>query len=142
MAACLTDESGSSPRITLVAPRAFVSFELEDAWARNFLRQHARTAKIPFEFIDYSVKEPFESKWKTNVKERIARTKGTIVLIGPTTSRSTAVLWEIAETKKQLSPVFGIQINRDLTHPVPKGVPANRVVRWNFEVIKRELGRW
>jgi hypothetical protein len=125
-----------------MASRAFVSFELEDVWARNFLRQHARTADIQFEFIDYSVKVPFETKWKTNVKARIARTKGTIVLIGPTTRRSEAVLWEIAETKRQSHGIFGIQINRDRTYAVPPGIPARRVIRWNFEAIARELARW
>lgn len=125
-----------------MAPRAFVSFEMEDRWARDFLRQHARTERIAFEFIDYSVVEPFESRWKANAKLRIGRSRGTIVLIGGTTCRSEAVLWEIAETKRQGHPLFGIQINRDRTHAIPAGVPANRVVRWNFVAIARELARW
>lgn len=125
-----------------MAPRAFVSFELEDRWARDFLRQHARTERIPFQFIDYSVKEPFENRWKTNARLRIARSRGTIVLIGRTTCSSEAVLWEIAETKRQGHPLFGIQINRDRTHAVPAGLPRSRVVRWNFAAIARELARW
>jgi hypothetical protein len=120
-----------------MAPRAFVSFELEDRWARDFLRHHARSERIPFEFIDYWVKEPFESKWKTNAKLRIGRSRGTIVLIGPTTYRSAAVIWEIAETKRQGHPLFGIQINRDVSHPLPAGLPKTRVIRWNFQAMRR-----
>jgi hypothetical protein len=120
--------------------RAFVSFQMEDRWARDFLVQHARDKRISFEFLDYSIKEPFESKWKTNVRSRIARSRGTIVLIGPGTSRAPAVLWEIKETQRQGHPLFGIQINRDRTHPIPPGV--RRVIRWSFAAIDRELGRW
>jgi hypothetical protein len=125
-----------------VAHRAFVSFELEDAWARNFLRRHAHTASIPVEFIDYSIREPFESRWKTNVKKRIAQTAGTIVLIGPTTSESDAVRWEIQETKRQGHPLLGVQINKDQTHRIPTGLPASRVRRWNFSAISREMEKW
>jgi hypothetical protein len=125
-----------------MAARAFVSFEMEDRWARDFLREHARTERIPFEFVDYSIKEPFESQWKTNVRDRMSRTRGTIVLIGPTTARSTAVLWEIEETIRQGHPLFGIQINRDKTYAVPSGLPTGRVIRWNFDKIARELDSW
>jgi hypothetical protein len=113
---------------------------MEDRWARDFLVQHARDKRISFEFLDYSIKEPFESKWKTNVRSRIARSRGTIVLIGPGTARSAAVLWEIEETRRHSHPLFGIQINRERTHSVPAGV--NRVIRWNFVEIQRELARW
>jgi hypothetical protein len=123
-----------------MASRAFVSFEMEDRWARDFLAQHARDKRIPFEFLDYSIKEPFESKWKTNARARMARTKGTIVLIGPSTARAEAVLWEINETLRQGHPLFGIQINKDKTYTTPPGVL--RVVRWNFQRIASELAIW
>ena len=113
---------------------------MEDRWARDFLAKHARDRKVNFEFIDYSIKEPFESKWKTNAKARIARSRGTIVLIGPMTARAEAVLWEIAESKRQNHPLFGIQINRDRTYPIPSGV--TRVIRWDFGKIASELARW
>jgi len=113
---------------------------MEDRWARDFLAQHARDKRIPFELIDYSIKEPFENRWKTNAQLRIGQTRGTIVLIGSTTHRANAVLWEIAETQRQGHPVFGIQINREKTYPTPIGV--SRVVRWNFDAIKRELDKW
>lgn len=91
-----------------MAHRAFVSFQMEDRWARDFLRQHA-AKKTAFEFVDYSIKEPFESRWKTNARARIAMSRGTIVLIGPKTSRADAVLWEIAETKRQGHPLLAFR---------------------------------
>jgi hypothetical protein len=125
-----------------MAPRAFVSFEMEDRWARDFLSQHARDRNIPFDFVDYSVKEPFESQWKTNVRERMARTRGTIVLIGATTWASNAVLWEIEETKRQGHPMFGVQTRSEQTFRVPIGLSPSSVTRWNFDAIRRELESW
>src|SRR4051794_1409132 len=104
-----------------MAPRAFVSFEMEDSWAREFLVGQARNRNSAFEFVDYSVREPFNEKWKTNCRGRIAQTRGTIVLVGPTTSKSPAVVWEIEESKRQDHPVFGIQITSEKTYPIPQG---------------------
>ncbi len=126
----------------MAAPRAFISFEMEDKWARDFLIQHAKDKKNDIEFYDYSVHEPFDEKWKTNCKARIAQTKGTIVLIGSTSYKSEAVLWEIAETKRQELPIFGIQISSDKTYTIPEGVPASKVIRWNFDSILSQLSTW
>lgn len=128
--------------MVMAKPRAFISFEMEDKWARDFLVEHAKQKNNKIEFIDYSVHDPFDTKWKTNCKERIARTAGTIVLIGKTTYLSEAVLWEISETKRQGHSIFGIQINRDSTYKVPAGVPSSRVIRWDFDKIVSELERW
>lgn len=125
-----------------MAPRAFISFEMEDAWARDFLKQHANDRRNDIEFVDYSVQNPWDSSWKTHCKERIGRTKGTIVMIGATTYKSDAVLWEIQETIRQGHYMFGIQINRDLTHPAPLGLPTKNVIRWDFDQIVAWLGTW
>ena len=126
----------------MAPPRAFTSFEMEDKWARDFLVQQAKDKKNDIEFYDYSVNDPFDSKWKTECVKRIALTKGTIVLVGPTTSKSEAVLWEIAETIRQDHYIFGIQINKDKTHPIPTGLPSKNVIRWDFEQIVSWLKTW
>ena len=126
----------------MAKPRAFISFQMEDRWARDFLAQHAKDERNDVEFSDYSVKDPFDSKWKTECAKRIGMTKGTIVLVGPTTWQSEAVLWEIAETKRQEHYLFGIQINRDETHRIPSSLPSGSVIRWDFGQIKKWLGTW
>ena len=125
-----------------MAPRAFISFEMEDKWARDFLVQHAKDKRNDIEFVDYSVQDAFDAAWKTNCKARIARTRGTIVLVGPTTHKSEAVLWEIAETARQDHYIFGVQINKDKTHHLPTGLPAANVIRWDFTQIVKWLGTW
>ncbi|MFB6395120.1 TIR domain-containing protein [Polymorphospora lycopeni] len=123
-------------------PRAFISFEMEDRWARDFLVEHAKNKNNSIQFVDYSVHDPFDSKWKTNCKIRIAQTAGTIVLIGPTTYLSEAVLWEIAETTRQGNHMFGIQIHRDRNYRIPTGLLPRQVIRWNFDSIVAELESW
>jgi hypothetical protein len=125
-----------------MGPRAFVSFEMEDRWARDFLVEHAKDKRNDIEFVDYSVQDPFDSSWKTQCKARIERTKGTIVLVGPTTWRSDAVAWEIAETARQGNYLFGIQIHSDKTHTLPSGLSATNVIRWNFDAIVQKLATW
>ena len=115
---------------------------MEDRWARDFLVQQARDERNDVAFSDYSVQDPFDSSWKTNCTKRIALTRGTIVLTGPTTFESEAVVWEIAETIRQQHYLFGIQINRDMTHRIPKGLPAKNVIRWDFSQIAQWLATW
>jgi hypothetical protein len=115
---------------------------MEDRWARDFLTQHARDKRNDIVFLDYSVKEPFESAWKTNCKARIAQTRGTIVLVGTTTYQSPAVSWEIEETKRQGNYLFGVKIHRDEVCPTPSGLPAGNVISWDFNKIVAELARW
>jgi hypothetical protein len=115
---------------------------MEDRWARDFLAQHAKDKRNDVEFYDYSVKDAFDSKWKTECAKRIGVTKGTIVLVGATTWKSEAVLWEIAETNRQRHYIFGVQINRDQTHPIPTGLPSNNVIRWDFEQMAKWLSTW
>lgn len=123
-------------------PRAFISFQMEDRWARDFLVQHAKDGRNDVSFSDYSVQNPFDSKWKTECARRMALTKGTIVLIGKTTWQSEAVQWEIKETIRQGSYLFGIQIFRDSTHTVPSGLPTTNVIRWDFAQISKWLSTW
>ncbi len=53
-----------------------------------------------------------------------------------------AVLWEIAETTRQGHYMFGIQINKDKTYPIPPGLPSGSVIRWDFAQIKKWLDTW
>lgn len=125
-----------------MAPRAFISFEMEDRWARDFLVQQAKDKRNDIEFVDYSVQNPWDKSWKTQCRERISRTSGTIVLIGETTHRSDAVLWEIAESNNQGHYIFGIQIRSGSTYAIPAGLPRSNVIRWDFDQIIKWLATW
>lgn len=126
----------------MVRPRAFISFQMEDQWARGFLAQHAKQKNNQIEFYDYSVKEPWDTAWKTNCKDRISKTKGTIVLIGETTYQSDAVDWEIKESERQEHHIFGVKIYRDRNCPTPRAMSGYPTINWDFDTIVAELERW
>ena len=105
----------------------FISFDIEDQSAVNLLRSQAKDDRFPFGFRDYSVKEPFEAKWKSEVGNLISLTSATIVMIGPNTAKSAAVDWEIREAHRQNKKVIGVRISRDRNDPrqnIERGVKA------------------
>ena len=65
--------------------RVFISFAVEDTYARDFLVGQARNNNSPFDFIDYSVREPWSESWRTKCRERIRSCSGFIALISPPT---------------------------------------------------------
>lgn len=126
----------------MAVPRAFISFEMEDVTARNFLVQQAKDSDNDISFVDYSVQNPFDSAWKTNCKQRIAQTMGTIVIIGATTFSSEACLWEIAETQRQNHYLFAVRRFSDKNHRIPLGLTPAQVIPWRFDEIVRRLTKW
>lgn len=119
----------------------FISFHIEDELQVNLLRAQARSEQYEIEFRDYSVKEPFDEKWKTNCRERISQCSAFICMIGEKTAQREAVNWEIEEAFRQGKKVIGVRIYRDRNHAVPKplrqhGAP---IVEWNLSNISRLL---
>ena len=51
--------------------RVFISFAIEDAILRDFLVGQGRNQKSPFSFVDMSVKQAWDEKWKTNCRTKI-----------------------------------------------------------------------
>jgi hypothetical protein len=51
--------------------RVFIAFAMEDKTDRDFLVGQAKNASSPFEFTDMSVKEPWDTDWKNQVRTRI-----------------------------------------------------------------------
>lgn len=119
----------------------FISFDIEDQSAVNLLRSQAKDDRFPFGFRDYSVKEPFESKWKTEVSDLISLTSATIVMIGPNTAKSAAVDWEIREAHRQNKKVIGVRISRDRNDPIPEALREFKdpVINWDTKTIGKFL---
>ena len=69
----------------------FVSFAVEDKTYRDFLVGQARNAKSPFEFVDMSVKQPWDNAWKTNCRTKIKGCDGIIALVSKNTDRKSVV---------------------------------------------------
>ena len=61
--------------------RIFTSFAIEDKTLRDLFIGQARNKKVPYELVDMSVKEPWDSQWKTNWRTKIKGCDGVIVLV-------------------------------------------------------------
>ena len=116
--------------------RVFIAFANEDGKYRDFLVGQARNARSPFEFVDMSVKEPWDNKWKTNCCIKIKGCDGMIALVSKNTPRADGQLWEVACAKEEKVPVRGVYIDADdKPYSLPKEFDGVRVVNWTWDNI-------
>ena len=86
----------------------FVAFAIEDEGQRDLLKGQSLHPRSPFEFIDMSVKEKYETDWKEKVRTRIKRSDGVIVLVSKNSAAATGQKWEIACGKDERKKMLGI----------------------------------
>ncbi|MEK5071670.1 TIR domain-containing protein [Sporosarcina sp. FSL K6-1508] len=86
----------------------FIAFAIEDEGQRDFLKGQSLNTNSSFEYIDMSVKEPYDSEWKKRVRTRIKRSDGVIALISKNSLESTGQEWEILCSKEEQKKVLGI----------------------------------
>ena len=110
----------------------FVAFAIEDESQRNLLKGQSLNTKSPFEYVDMSVKEAYDSAWKERVRTRILRSDGVIVLVSKNSLNSSGQKWEIACAKEEKKKVLGIwAYTNDRTN-----IDGVRTVAWNWDSIK------
>ncbi|WP_315765638.1 TIR domain-containing protein [Bradyrhizobium sp. SZCCHNS2005] len=86
----------------------FVAFAIEDEKQRDLLKGQSLHPRAPYEFIDMSVKEAYDSGWKDKVRTRIRRSDGVIVLVSKNSTSSTGQKWEITCAKEESKKIRGI----------------------------------
>ncbi len=116
----------------------FISFHIDDEKYVNLLRAQAKGENSPLEFIDYSVKEPFDEAWKTQCTERIRQSSVVVVPIGEDTYSREAVLWEINKAYELGKPVIGMRIHSDKNHRIPQPLLDNNapIVNWKLAELQ------
>lgn len=86
----------------------FVAFAIEDERQRDFLKGQALNTNSPFEYIDMSVREAYETDWQNKVATRIRRSDGVIALISRNSLSSTGQRWEIQCARDEGKPLRGV----------------------------------
>lgn len=86
----------------------FVAFAIEDEKQRDFLKGQSLNTESPFEYVDMSVKEAYDSNWKESVRTRIRRSDGVIALVSKSSLSSSGQKWEISCAKEEKKRVLGI----------------------------------
>lgn len=91
----------------------FVAFAIEDERQRDFLKGQTLHPRKPFEFVDMSVKEPYDTAWKDKVRTRIKRSDGVIALVSKNSTNSSGQKWEIQCAKEEGKKIVGIWAYKD-----------------------------
>lgn len=86
----------------------FIAFAIEDEKQRDLLKGQSLNTKSPFEYIDMSVKQPYDKEWKERVRTRIKRSDGIIALVSKNSLTSSGQKWEIQCAKEEGKKVRGI----------------------------------
>lgn len=121
--------------------RIFTSFAIEDANLRTLLIGQGRNNKTPFEFVDMSVKEPWDSAWKTNCRTKIKGCDGVIGIITSNTPKATGQLWELQCAYEEEVPVLLIYGNGDRPSNLPDPVKGRRINLWTWDNISAFLDK-
>lgn len=93
----------------------FVAFAIEDEFIRNAVKGQSLNTKSPFEYVDMSVKEAYDSDWKAKVRTRILRSNGVLVVVSKNSLSSTGQRWEIQcanEEGKKIRGIWGYKDDR------------------------------
>ena len=119
--------------------RIFISFAVEDAQYRDMLRGQARNERSPFEFVDMSVKEPWDNQWKTMCRTKIKGCDGVIALLSKKTGNAEGARWEMKCAIEEGIPIIGVHIHKDDKGAIPPELQGKKVIEWTWAGIKRFL---
>lgn len=120
--------------------RGFIAFAAEDKTYRDFLVGQARNSATPFDFIDMSVKQPWDTQWKTNCCTKIRGCDGMIALVSKNSQSASGQLWEVKCAKEEGVRVRGVYVQAD---DKPTWLPSEfdgvRIVYWTWDNIANFL---
>ena len=123
-----------------MAKRIFTSFAVEDSNLRDLLVGQSKNDNCPFEFVDMSVKNPWDSQWKTNCRTKIKGCDGMIAIVTKNTKNADGQLWEVKCAKEEGIPCRGIWgHSEEAGLSLPAEFNNVSVVRWDWDNIKNWL---
>ena len=118
--------------------RVFISFAVEDRNIRDLLVGQSRNDNTPFEFIDMSVKEPWDNAWKTQCRARIKGCHGVIVLVTKNTIKGDGAHWEIRCAQEEGVPVMAMYVSDEHKGcSLPVELKSARIHDWSWPNINK-----
>lgn len=120
-----------------MSKRIFISFAVEDSSLRDLLVGQSRLDKCPFEFVDMSVKQPWDSSWKTKCRTKIKGCDGMIAIVTKNTKNADGQLWEIKCSKEEMIPCLGIYgYSNEKIASLPVELLNINIKNWTWDIIK------
>jgi hypothetical protein len=118
----------------LASKRIFIAFAKEDEAMRDLLKGQSLNTSSPFEYTDFSVKEPYDEDWKKHVRARIRGVDGVIALVSKNTPQASGELWEIECAKDEEKPMIGLfAYTSDRTRPT--ALSGYKIIEWTWNGI-------
>lgn len=115
--------------------RIFIAFAVPDKVYRDYLVGQARNKRTPFTFVDMSVKEPWDTNWKTNCRTRVKGCDGLIALISKNTAAADGQLWEVQCAYEEGVPTMLMWINDDRPR-LPSLISGKRINVWSWDNLE------
>ncbi|NVJ86482.1 MAG: TIR domain-containing protein [Algoriphagus sp.] len=115
--------------------RIFTSFAIEDKTTRDLFVGQARNARVPYELVDMSVKEPWSDSWKTRCRTKIKGCHGVIVLISKHLKNADGAIWEIKCATEEGIPILGVYMKDCNILDVPIELSGIKKVSWTWANI-------
>jgi hypothetical protein len=121
-----------------MAKRVFISFAVEDSRYRDFLVGQAKNDSSPFEFVDMSVKEPWDEDWKEKCRTKIKGCDGMIALVSKNTNSASGARFEMKCANEEDVRLRGVYTNYEDKDDIiiPAELEDKLVVRWTWDNIK------
>ena len=119
--------------------RVFVAFAAEDANYRDLLKGQAKNDESSFDFVDMSVKEPWDNQWKTKCRTKIKGCDGVIALLSKKTANADGARWEMQCAVDEGISIIGIHIHKDDKGAIPSELKGKKVIEWTWDGIKKFL---
>ncbi len=116
--------------------RVFVAFAIENETTKYLFTGQAKNKNVPFDFVDMSVKQPWDNNWKTNCRTKIKGCNGFIALISKDTNNATGQLWEINCAKDEGIPMIGIYIESASHKNKPDNMYGVPTLEWTWDNVK------
>ncbi len=116
-------------------PRVFTSFAIKDKTVKNLFTGQAKKDKVPYDFVDMSVKEPWSNAWKTKCRTKIKGCDGVIVLITENLKQADGAIWEIECAIEEKVPVLGVYMKACTSSDSPSELNGIKKIKWTWEGI-------
>jgi hypothetical protein len=114
----------------------FISFAHEDLDEVNLFRGQAKNERSDIEFVDRSVREPFDSNRadyiRQRISERIRQSSMTVVYLSDSSANSSWVNWEIERSIELGRKVVAFHKGDTPPRDLPRAVEAYKIkiVKW------------
>ena len=121
-----------------MSKRIFISFAIEDSNLRDLLVGQSKNDNCPFEFVDMSVKEPWDSNWKEKCRTKIKGCDGVIAIVTENSKNASGQIWEVDCAKEESVPRRGVWGHPDdRPQSLPAAFDGMTIMDWTWPNIKK-----